>query len=89
MPHTWPHRYPVGDREIVHRAASGGIELEITALGITCQNALALEGAANALRQPADEGLQLVLTRGRNASEHRWFGTDEIGPVEHEEVEMG
>jgi hypothetical protein len=37
--------------------AAAGIELEVAALGIAGQDALALEGAADAFRHLLDEGL--------------------------------
>jgi hypothetical protein len=43
--------------QIIQWAAGSGAELEIAVLGITCQDALALEGAADALGQPLDERL--------------------------------
>ena len=50
--------------QIIEWAAGVGGELEITAFGIASQEALAFEGAANALGYALDECLQLLLTRG-------------------------
>jgi hypothetical protein len=44
-------------QNIVHRAARSRVELEITAFGIADQDALALECAADALRQPLHQRL--------------------------------
>jgi hypothetical protein len=74
--------------QIIERAAGIGIELEIAVFGIAGEDALAFECATDALGQPLDERLQLPLTWGLNSPEHRWLGTDEISPVEHEDVEM-
>jgi hypothetical protein len=91
LPRARAHRYPVRDRvadQVVHGSARRGAELEETILGIPHQQALALEGSANALGQPLDERLQLCLARRCHASEHRQGGGRNIGPVEYEHVEV-
>jgi len=65
-----------------------GAELEEGILGIPNQQALALERSANTRGQPLDECLQLRRPWRCNASEHRLPGVRDVGPVEHQHVEV-
>jgi len=69
-------------------ASGGEVKLEIAVVGIASQDASALEGAADALGQPLNERLQLLLTRRLNSTKHLRLGADEISPVEHDGAKM-